>query len=228
MVEADGADASSGASVPATASVRRYWTSIPFGLRILLVVETAVLAGSVGVAAALPTFGRSIPQAVTDVELFVLAFTVIVLTLLTEFTTRRSSSDVHRLVDTVRTENQSLIAENKAHWVEQRNHFDGFLKTLSRLIDLQVDLIAAVKRLDDAQRATMAAHEDEMKAREDALLAEIEKHRPVIDIRIAKWEGKVWKHFVVLVYNHGPPGVDLDVTFSLDLDSETEYPLRLG
>lgn len=195
-------------------SLASYWSSIPGGLKLLLWIEVLVLAGTTGFAGLVSLTGRPIPNGVTLVELLVLAFTIIVLTLLTEYTTRRSSKDVRLLVDTVQSENRTLIAENRAHWAEQRNHIDGLVKAIVRLTELQSDLIAAVKKLDESERAAVEAQKADMKAREDALRQEIEKHKPALDVRIMRWEGKIIKHFVVFVSNHGPPGVDLDVTFT--------------
>lgn len=196
---------------------------MPNGLKALLGLEMVVLVGTIALSVFASVSGRPAPQSLIEVELIILAFSIVVLTVLTEFTARRSSNDIHSLVETIRSENRSLVAENKAHWVDQKSQFEGFLKTLTRLIELQVDLIAAVKRLDDAQKATMAAHDADLRAREEALRQEIEKQRPQLDIRISKWEGKVWKHFVVLVFNHGPPGVDLDVTFAVDGLGSSEH-----
>jgi hypothetical protein len=196
-------------------SVRGYWSSIPIGLRLLLIVEVGVLAGTVGYAGLASSSGNTIPPVVFELELFLLAFTIVVLTLLTEYTMRTSSKDIHLLIETVRAENRALIDENRAHWSEQRTHLDGLVKTLTQLTELQAELITAVRRLDEAQRATIDSQKADMKAREEALQKEIEKHKPALDIRIGKWDGKVIKHFKAFVSNHGPPGLDLDVTFSV-------------
>lgn len=223
MGQKGGSEAAPEGPHPSGSPLHRYWASVPVGLRVLLILETLVLGATVGAAALLSVVGRSIPQALTELELFVLAFTIIVLTLLTEFTTRSSSSDIRRLVQTIQSENRSLISENKAHWAEQRAHLDGLVRTLTRLIELQADLIAAVKRLDESQKATIETQNADMRAREEALRQEIEKHKPAIDIRISRWDGKLIKHFVVFVSNHGPPGLDLDVTFSVGGQGSSEH-----
>jgi hypothetical protein len=193
----------------------RYWIAIPFYLRLLVLGEIGLVAVVVGVAVTTQGSSNSTVRLVTDFELALLALTLLVLTLLTEYSTRKSSQDVHTLIGAVRSENRVLISENKAHWNEQRAHLDSLVGTLRQLVQLQADLISAVKRLDESQRASIEAQKEDIKVREDALRKEIEKHKPALDIRVSRFDGKLIKHFMIFVSNHGPPGVDLDITFSV-------------
>jgi len=192
---------------------RVYWSSIPLGLRLLLLAEGLTLIGTVVFLWAAFAEGWSVFGSVTDLELLLLAVTIIVLTLLTEHSTRRSAVDVNRLIQTVVSENRTLIEENRAHWSEQRTHLDTVVGSLGQVAQLMADLIAAVRKLDESQRAVVKLQEADLKAREEALRQEIQTQKPKLSISIRKWEGKVIKHFVVSVRNEGPPGSDLDATF---------------
>jgi hypothetical protein len=196
-------------------SLIEYWGSIPFGLRLLIGVEAAALMGSTGVLVVVALVGKPIASAATDLELVLLGFTIVVITLLTEHSTRSSSRGVQELVELTRAENRLLIEENKAHWSEQRQLFEGLLQGLSRLTELQVQLIDAVRHLDEAQREALRQQAVEAEARRQALRKEIEDQAPSIKVRMRGWEGKIIKHFLGIISNDGPPGADLDVTFSL-------------
>lgn len=187
-----------------------YWASIPLGLRLLLVAEGLTLAGTVIFLGAAVWNGWPVTGAVTDLELLLLAVTIAVLTLLTEHSTRRSSSDVSRLIETVATSNRNLIEESRAHWSGQSKHLDDAIAALQDVARLEADLVAAVKNLGEEQRAAVKLQAEVLKEREAARRQEVTDQEPRLRILVQGWEGRVIKHFVVLVRNEGPPGSDLD------------------
>lgn len=157
---------------------------------------------------------QPLPVELTGLELLLLSFTVLALTLLTEHSTRRSSDGVLSLISSTKIENRTLIEESKTHWADQKSLMDEAIKALTRLAALQLDLITSVRELGITQRAAVELQAKDVEARETARLQEIEKQRPILTIEVQGWEGHVIKHFVIWVTNDGPPGSDLDVTFS--------------
>ncbi len=199
-----------------SAEIGEYWASIPFGLRLLLLAEATTLLGTVIFLGFAVWNGWPVLGPVTDLELLLLAVTIVVLTLLTEHSTRRSSSDVSRLIGTVTSTNRTLIEENRTHWSEQRKHLDDAIGALQDVARLEVDLIAAVKNLGEAQKAAIKLQTADLKAREAARQQEIEDQKPRLRVLIRGWQGRVIKHFVILARNDGPPGSDLDGSLSVD------------
>jgi len=158
--------------------------------------------------------GAPIAGPLTGLELVLLAFTIVVLTLLTEHSTRRSSRDIQSLVEAARSENRTLIEESKTHWSEQNARLDNAIDALKGLAVLQTNLIAAVKQLGQAQQTAVELQTKELEDQREARRREIESQRPTIDVRMRGWDGVI-KHFKGIVSDPGPPGADLDVTFSL-------------
>lgn len=205
-----------------SAVVSGYWISIPLGLRLLLIGEAVSLIATVtflglSIWTKFPAVG-----AVTDLELLLLAVTIVVLTLLTEHSTRRSSSDVSRLIATVISTNRTLIEENRTHWTEQRKHLDDAIGSLQEVARLEADLIAAVKNLGEEQRSAIKLQTADLQAREAARQRETEDQKPKLRILIQGWQGRIIKHVVVLLRNDGPPGSDVDGAVSIGGTSRSD------
>jgi hypothetical protein len=155
-------------------------------------------------------------------ELFFLAFTIVVLTLLTEHSTRRSSRDIQSVVEANRSENRALIEESKAHWTDQNRRIDNVIENLASIAKLQAETLVALKQLDASQKAALEQRAKVLAGEADARNREIQDQCPGISIELFGWEGKVIKHFVGSVKNDGPPGADADVTFTLGGFSHSE------
>lgn len=188
----------------------------------LFVAEGATLIGAVVFLGVSIWTRWSVLGAVTDLELLLLAVTIMVLTLLTEHSTRRSSSDVTRLIGTVTSTNRNLIDENRTHWTEQGKRLDDAVAALQEVARLETNLIAAVKNLSEEQRSAVKLQTADRGAREAARQQEIEDQMPKLRILVQGWEARVIKHLVVLVRNEGPPGSDLDGTVNLGGTSRSD------
>ena len=155
--------------------------------------------------------------------MFFLAFTIVVLTLLTEHSTRRSSHDIQSVVETTRSENRALLQENRTHWTAQTKRLDLAIENLASIAQLQAETLVALKHLDKRQQEVFEQRAKELEKEAEARKREVETQCPDISIKMFGWKDKVIKHFVGSIASEGPPGADADVTFSLGGLSTTKH-----
>ena len=143
-------------------------------------------------------------ELLTFVEIELLAFTVVVLLLLSRFTAQSFTRDAGVITSTFDLQSEALLSRSEAHWNEQTTSLQKAIEALSEVVKLETGVLEHSRRTMEVTGALLEIERAREQLRIDEAAARKQRIKPALAVRpVITHPGPIRKDIALEVFNQG-------------------------
>lgn len=216
----------------------------------LLAVTIPSTALILGTGLYLASMAEQTPVIIASVEAELIAFTLVVLALLSIYSARSFGADAESIVGTQRMEmgqmrqsfhqeTERLLDRNAAHWREQSTLLAGAASALEKVVELQTGALDLTKAGIQLNQELLALEQERERLRQSEEEIKRLRLQPLLGLVLSVPQAAIIKHMRVSIHNRGMDGRNLVVFFGVEsvkvlqwqskgIDPQSVLPIDFG